>query len=621
MVRGDYAREYRFEESTGEDWWYLARLLRGGATSRFVATGGATYRVHPDSRVLSGKYAHEDGLLPIIDWVHSPATDSDVVTEFENGLSPASKTRAYAQLTNKLVWAVLTRDRRRVKELLDRHPLAELRPDMPVGWFKSATAMSALRVFAMPAGSLRTLPIETRSEIATLVEDAGLTSEFPDLAQAVADLFDVKLGESPPKEGFFGMARRNNRQYGPSRGAHARGSRTSLWARRAHVWARGRWLRGDNHPIALLGRLGIWTLRRIREHKVSTVVYVALLAGLTAIGFISKIEPYGYLAWVLAGGLVLSGMAVLLIGFSNFLVAEARTQSKVRHKATNERFVRAERRLKAFGKSQDSLEAGVNNLADGLKARIDELSARLRMDQLASRSASPRPQSARIHLRQESTILPTGSRHASMNCRSRLRMDQLASRSASPRPPSARIHLRQESTILSLRPTRSLPLPPIFQKLSTCSRHASMNCRSTLRMDQLASKSASPQPQSARIHWRQESTILPTGSRHASMNCRPRLRMDQLASKSASPQPPSARIHSRQESTILPTGSGHASTNCRPRLRSDQLASRSASPRSPSGTWRPRSSQCCANCTICGSQQQRTASVGPMSAPNTATLF
>ncbi|MGK2956636.1 MAG: FkbM family methyltransferase [Solirubrobacterales bacterium] len=638
LIKTDYARRYRFDVDlpNGEDWLFLARLLRGGVKSRFVPDGGATYRVHADSTVIRDKHTHEQNVLRTLDWIYAPTTGPNVAPQLTAGLSEPPKERTYAQRGfNQLVWAVLSGDEPFVDRFLASSSPSEFLPNLPDSWFENATALAGLRLFGIPRKDLGRIDGQRRREIERIIAKGSLQSACPELVSAVVKVFGLSQngakeaaakgsaivgpygreakatldetkvfarllikGREPErtlidvgahhgsslkafaKAGWRVLAfepDRANRevliervgsmpnvlidpralsdvpaqsvpfftsdestgisglsafrpthvdtdavevstvaevaaaqnvsevdflkidvegfdwnvlrgvpwdsmkpkaiecefedlktipmghtykdvadylvergytvylsewhpivQYGishqwrqlakypaplasedawgnllafiedpgvdvlreqlsaclkvaappaaaPQVGARQAAPPSAAKAplrNRAHMWARERWLRGENHPVALLGRLGIWMLRRIREHKLATLIYVALLAGLAGVGFISEIEPYGRLAWVLAGGLVLLGMTVLIIGFANFLVAEARTQSKVRHKATNERFVRTERRFNSFEKSQESLgtrtkalASQTNELGSATKALEDRLAA------------------------------------------------------------------------------------------------------------------------------------------------------------------------------------------------------------------------------------------------------
>jgi FkbM family methyltransferase len=79
-VCGDAAlmRSVRFQEGlgNGEDWLYLASILRSGACSHFVASAGGVYRVHASSTVVQDVPKHNLALTSVIEWLYS-ATDDE----------------------------------------------------------------------------------------------------------------------------------------------------------------------------------------------------------------------------------------------------------------------------------------------------------------------------------------------------------------------------------------------------------------------------------------------------------------------------------------------------------------------------------------------------------------
>ncbi|WP_298308792.1 glycosyltransferase family A protein [uncultured Erythrobacter sp.] len=80
----------RFEEglANGEDWLALARVLRRGFVSEFVEEGGAYYRVHSNSVVVSNINEHERKLEQALQYVYSPVDSTEeVACEYREGLS------------------------------------------------------------------------------------------------------------------------------------------------------------------------------------------------------------------------------------------------------------------------------------------------------------------------------------------------------------------------------------------------------------------------------------------------------------------------------------------------------------------------------------------------------
>ena len=95
-------------------------------------------------------------------------------------------------------------------------------------------------------------------------------------------------------------------------------------AKRSKAKLRTRWMRSDSPVVYAGGRLAVWTVRRILIHRGPAALFLVVLASLLALGLIPALDPYGKLAWLLAGLLLLAAAMVLVAGFAEFLVEESR---------------------------------------------------------------------------------------------------------------------------------------------------------------------------------------------------------------------------------------------------------------------------------------------------------
>lgn len=73
MGRAAVIQRSPFEQGldNGEDWLFVARLLRAGRTLQHVAEGGVCYRLSDSSTVLRDMSAHERNLERVIDWLYT----------------------------------------------------------------------------------------------------------------------------------------------------------------------------------------------------------------------------------------------------------------------------------------------------------------------------------------------------------------------------------------------------------------------------------------------------------------------------------------------------------------------------------------------------------------------
>lgn len=118
---------------------------------------------------------------------------------------------------------------------------------------------------------------------------------------------------------------------------------------RFYVWARTR------SPIVFLaGQLAMWGVRRAWRYPGWSASYVAVLAMLVAIGFWPTVAPYGPLAWVAAGLLVVAGAALAVAGFAVSLLRRIEQEGSDRHANVRDRLTRAEGFLRAGWAKRDA---------------------------------------------------------------------------------------------------------------------------------------------------------------------------------------------------------------------------------------------------------------------------
>jgi FkbM family methyltransferase len=129
-----------------------------------------------------------------------------------------------------------------------------------------------------------------------------------------------------------------------------------------------------------------WCVRTVSRHPGWTLAYVVVLGASIAIGVASGDAWYGWLAWVLAGLLILAGILAVATGYAAFLIKRSRRQSRRLQRA-------ARRRSRVIRRSLRSE-----------RRRRKKLAARVRA--LEARSASPTPPAAGGHAGDNTTNGP-----------------------------------------------------------------------------------------------------------------------------------------------------------------------------------------------------------------------
>lgn len=89
VLRAHVAKAFSFREgvTNGEDWWFVARLLRSGVTSEYVDGAASTYRIHRQSTVIKDVDGHENQLAGVIDWICSPSDEPSILGRFRSPLA------------------------------------------------------------------------------------------------------------------------------------------------------------------------------------------------------------------------------------------------------------------------------------------------------------------------------------------------------------------------------------------------------------------------------------------------------------------------------------------------------------------------------------------------------
>lgn len=82
-----------FDENltNGEDWLAISKIMRMGYFSDYVENGKSAYRIHPESTVIKDSTAHEEKLLPVVDWLYSTVGPSQSVDIYLDGIKVGSK--------------------------------------------------------------------------------------------------------------------------------------------------------------------------------------------------------------------------------------------------------------------------------------------------------------------------------------------------------------------------------------------------------------------------------------------------------------------------------------------------------------------------------------------------
>ncbi len=195
MGRAETLRRFPFPEdiTNGEDWLMLARVLRAGFVSHYVAGGGATWRSQVNSTTFKAMARHESGLVRVIDWVYAPC--SEAAPEWAEGLeTPAKEDVLRERAFGLLVWNILCGEAEGARDILADAGMREWRMRRSPSLRQNAVEAAAVRLFRRPRQRLHEIDDVSRQRIAVTMRTIGLAAEDAPLAAVIAATF--RLDES-----------------------------------------------------------------------------------------------------------------------------------------------------------------------------------------------------------------------------------------------------------------------------------------------------------------------------------------------------------------------------------------------------------------------------------------
>ena len=194
MGRTSLIKKFRFEldVQNGEDWWFLARILRSGVRSDFVKKGAATYRIHGGSTVVDNMEKHESNLRSVIDWIFYPDKGPNVASRFSAGLSLRDRQFVDVQRAmNLLIWQVLSEDVLGAESTLKKFELQQMER-VPHAALEGSAVIAGIRRFRVPKKNLGKIALRSREGIADTMRAIDLDRGFATLSKVLSSVFDLE---------------------------------------------------------------------------------------------------------------------------------------------------------------------------------------------------------------------------------------------------------------------------------------------------------------------------------------------------------------------------------------------------------------------------------------------
>ncbi len=194
MFNNKTIRKVWFNEElkNGEDWLALADFLRRGFTSKYVQSGKASYRIHEKSTVISDFSGHEDGLLPVIKWLHENL--GEVEGKYQHASPLPNSTEAIILRRRKLNKLIMSLFNRKIAYGIRQYISKE---DASILFDKGFDFFGVLKVpfvrsFQISFKHPERLPLEDKMRINRNLE--ALDAIFPgnSLSPAIRTLLEIK---------------------------------------------------------------------------------------------------------------------------------------------------------------------------------------------------------------------------------------------------------------------------------------------------------------------------------------------------------------------------------------------------------------------------------------------
>ena len=306
MGRASLIKQFRFEVDVpnGEDWWFLARILRSGVRSDFVRKGAATYRIHAGSVVVASMEKHENNLRSVIDWIFSPDKGRNVARRFSAGLSLRDRQYVVAQRAiNVLVWQVLSEDvvgARNSLQKFESKQMERVQESVLVG----SAVIAGIRRFRVHKKDLGSIAFQDRKGIADTISAIDLEQRFAVLSKVLFSLFALE----------------------PFSGRHAR-----IWGAVKNVsWIRAiqkaffdsydsfaEWAKTKNRTLFRIGQFAMWSLRFLKQHSRASAAGAVILCALVLTpNFIPQLAPHENFFWMATVLLMFSALSLLGVLFA-----------------------------------------------------------------------------------------------------------------------------------------------------------------------------------------------------------------------------------------------------------------------------------------------------------------
>lgn len=309
MGRAELFRKVRFQSglTNGEDWLFIAQVLRSGEVFHRVDGCKVAYRLHRGSTVTNDFLRHENQLLKVLDKIYSPHEGNlPVAPEYAQGLStPPKQTVILRRRVGLLTWLLLAQRPEETASVVDELRYQDLSV-LSKQDIRNQIKFPTMRFYICNRNEFKNYLRRDAKRLFKQIKQVELEKVFPRYVKEF--------------QHYVENAERNKIKFSKTENTSTKGSLpVDSKPKFYHIYQVIAVYLKRHHPtLARVARFVLWCLRKIRRKPLGTSGLLAILI----IGLLGSATVSDQYRWLLAGGGV--GLFVLLIaglgiGYGEFL--------------------------------------------------------------------------------------------------------------------------------------------------------------------------------------------------------------------------------------------------------------------------------------------------------------
>ena len=192
--KSELLKKYVFDVSykNGEDWLFLASILRDGYVSHSINQDLALYRIHPNSVIKKNMTAHETGLLRVIDWLYKNIEEKS--SNFDPKLSLSSPEKSVlicARQLGEFLWLILDGAATESTKKFNNPTFIKWLNEQTDHDILHRISMVGMRYFCIPRSQLQQISFEQKVALLNSIKNNRLDKFFPKIFECLTLFFKL----------------------------------------------------------------------------------------------------------------------------------------------------------------------------------------------------------------------------------------------------------------------------------------------------------------------------------------------------------------------------------------------------------------------------------------------